>query len=62
MERNEPGISTETALHVHHIVRHAGNVQGSDVENLHGSDESLVECAPENPVRIEFLFELDQVH
>ena len=62
MEGDEPCFSTEAALHIRHVVGHAGNIKGSDVEDLHGSDKSLVESAAKNAVRIELFFEPDQVH
>ena len=62
MQRDKPSLRAGPALHIHHAERHAGNIQGSDVKDLHGSDESLVECTPKDPMGIESLFEKDEVH
>ena len=59
---HESCISSESSLHVHHAVRHAGNIEGGDVEDLHALDESFVESAPEETMGIELLFEPDQIH
>lgn len=62
MQRDKPGLKAGSALHLHHAEGHAGYIEGSDVKDLHASDESLVECAPKKPMRIEFLLEADEVH
>jgi hypothetical protein len=35
MEGDEPGVLPMTALHVHHAIGHAGNVERCDVEDVH---------------------------
>ena len=62
MQRDKPRLRAGPALHIHHAERHAGNIEGSDVKDLHASDESLVECASKEPMRVEFLLEADEVH
>ena len=58
----ESCISSEPSLHFHHAVRHAGNIEGGDVEDLHALDESPVESASEKTVCVELFFESDQIH
>jgi hypothetical protein len=59
---DEPGFRTGPAVHVHHAERHAGNIERSDVKDLHALDESLVERAAQKPMGVKFLLEADEVH
>jgi len=62
VQRDELGVMPGTPLHIHHAEWHAGNIEGSDVEDLHASDKPFVKGAPQKAVSIELFLEADEVH
>jgi hypothetical protein len=59
---NQAGAMPKCSVHLHHAEWNTGDIDGSDVKDLHRLQKTLVEGAAKDAACIELFFEPYQVH